>query len=106
MEGEMRALEAIRGIFTKLASSFMAQRRLSLFNFEPVSEEDQVVVLGVGAAGGVQLELRPELERIHLIMVEPSQNEVAKLEALAKSYPSASVLHAALSDREGKQPCF
>jgi FkbM family methyltransferase len=73
---------------------------------QAVAAEEQVAVLDVGAAGGVQRKWRRELERIHLILVEPQAAEAAHLEALTKFYPSASVVQAALSDRDGPQPFY
>jgi FkbM family methyltransferase len=69
-------------------------------------EEERVVVLDVGAAGGVQPAWLPELEHIDLVMVEPAQAEVAKLEAQLKDKPSVSILNVGLSNREGKHTLF
>src|SRR5262249_17153383 len=80
-----------RGNFTKLKNKAATQRKRSHSHRGPSLEQERVVVLDVGAAGGVQPAWLPELEHIDLVMVEPAPTEVAKLEAQLKENPSVSI---------------
>lgn len=99
-------LNTVLGIFDKLTNKVVMQRRPFRYHRGPKLEEERVVVLDVGAAGGVQPAWLPELDYIDLIMIEPSPTEVAKLEAQLKEYSSVSILNVGLSNLEGKQTLF
>lgn len=67
-------------------------------NFPAIPREDRVVLLDVGAAGGISNEWHQVLDKLDVVLVEPIPEEASKVRELVEGYPSGSVLMAALSN--------
>jgi FkbM family methyltransferase len=65
------------------------------------TDGDKLVIVDVGAAGGLSPVWTPFLADLHCVFVEPSPTEAAALREQVRTYSSAQVIEAALADRTG-----
>ena len=61
---------------------------------------DRLVLVDVGAAGGVDPVWAPLLPQLHCVLFEPNPEQASALSSRSYQYPSSQVVQAALSDRD------
>jgi FkbM family methyltransferase len=66
-----------------------------------VSATPRIVVVDVGAAGGLEAKWRQLLPQLEWVLIEPDPEAATSLRAKLRNYPSATVIEAGLAGRDG-----